>query len=432
MRTPASFGRATRWLLFALVITAGILNLVDRQIIAVLKPQMSAELGWTDDDYGSLAAWFQGAAAFAFLFTGWIADKIGVKWANPVGVAAWSIAALAHGWASSMVQFIACRVALGATEAMGTPTAIKTIAAIFPARLRSTGYGLANGAGSIGAILAPLAIPLIAAAYDWRATFVIAGVAGLVWAAVWLVVTRGMRFDVPPADNAVADEAEATAPVAETAQSEAEYGPILRNRRTWAIAIAKTLSDATWWLLLFWMPDFFNRQFGISGVDLGLPLAVAYGGAAIGSVIGGSAATALLARGYSVDRVRKGMLLVAALLVLPVPLALQMTTVWSAVAIMALTLAAHQAFSTNIFALIADVVPNQKVGRVTSFGAFCGNLGGMAIAKIAGLVLTAGLGYQPLFLFASVSYLLGFGVIATLMPRISSASPHGRAPVPHP
>lgn len=400
----------TRWLLFGLVVTAGILNLIDRQIISVLKPVIAQDLGWTDDDYGTLAAWFQGAAAFAFLFTGWIADRLGVKWANPIGVAAWSIAAIAHGWAHSMVQFILCRVSLGATEAMGTPTGIKTIATIFPPSLRSAGFGLGNAANSVGAVLAPLAIPAVALWWGWRGTFIAAGVIGLVWAALWLLATRRIDF-------AAREEA---APLSDEDQAPA-YGPILKDRRTWAIAIAKVLSDATWWLLLFWMPDFFNRQFGLSGVDLGPPLAVAYGGAAIGSLIGGIVPARLLSRGHGLNRVRKGTLLVSALLVLPVPLALQTDNYWFAVGILALTLAAHQGFSTNLFALIADVTPHAKVGRVTSFGAFCGNLGGMAIAKIAGLTLAAGLGYLPLFLFASLSYLLGIGWIQLLLPRLQRA-----------
>ncbi|HUD90490.1 MFS transporter [Sphingobium sp.] len=396
----------TRWLLFGLVVTAGILNLVDRQIISVLKPVIAKDLGWSDNDYGTLAAWFQGAAAFAFLFTGWIADRVGVKWANPLGVAAWSIAAIAHGWAHSMVQFILCRVSLGATEAMGTPTGIKTIATIFPPSLRSAGFGLGNAANSMGAVLAPLAIPVVALVWGWRGTFIAAGLIGLGWAGLWLLATRRIDFgSVQPAVAAPTDDAP-------------DYGPILKDRRTWAIAVAKILSDATWWLLLFWMPDFFNRQFGLSGVDLGPPLAVAYGGAAVGSLIGGLVPSQLLARGHDLNRVRKGVLLTSALLVLPVPLALQADDYWVAVCILALTLAAHQGFSTNLFALIADVTPQAKVGRVTSFGAFCGNLGGMAIAKIAGLTLAAGLGYLPLFLFASISYLLGIGWIQLLLPRL--------------
>jgi ACS family hexuronate transporter-like MFS transporter len=409
MMTVAEMSARLRTVLFVLVVTAGVLNLVDRQIISVLKPMIGAELHWTDNDYGTLAAWFQGAAAFAFLFTGWIADKLGVKWANPIGVAAWSIAALAHGWAYSMVQFILCRVTLGATEAMDTPVKIKTLGTIFTPSWRSTGIGIGNATGSIGAVLAPLAIPFIAAAYGWRGAFIAAGLVGLVWAALWLIVTRGIRFDVAAPTVAVVSTGEQSAP---------DYGPILRDRRTWAIAVAKIFSDSTWWLLLFWMPDFFHRQFGLSGVGLGPPLAIAYTGAAIGSLVGGGLSTRLLNRGFSVNIVRKTMLLGSAILVLPVPLALYADNYWLAVGIMALTLAAHQGFSTNLFALIADVTPHEKVGRVTAFGAFCGNLGGMAIAKIAGLVLMAGLGYMPLFLFASVSYLLGFLWIHLLLPTI--------------
>lgn len=402
-----------RWALFALVLTASILNLVDRQIIAVLKPEIAKDLGWTDNDYGTLAAWFQGSAAFAFLITGWIVDRVGVKWANPLGVVSWSLAAIAHGWATTMGQFIAVRAALGATEAMGTPSGIKTIATIFPPHLRSTGFGLSNAIGSIGAILTPLAIPLLAAAYGWRSAFVIAGVLGVLWAAGWFAAVRGLNFGAAPAVTA--------------AEGAPAYGPILRDRRTWAIALAKVLSDATWWLMLFWMPDFFHRQFGLDGTALGPPLAVAYTGAAIGSLTAGVLATRLLVAGAPLNRVRKGAMLIAGLMVLPIPLALQAEHLWSATLILAVALAGHQAFSTTLFATISDLTPRAKVGRVTAFGAFCGNLGGMAIAKIAGLVLSAGLGYLPLFLFASVSYLLALGWLHLLVPVIRRAESAGDA-----
>jgi ACS family hexuronate transporter-like MFS transporter len=398
---------ARRWALFALVLVAGLLNLVDRQIISVLKPTISADLGWTDNDYGTLAAWFQGSAAFAFLFTGWIVDRAGVKWANPLGVFSWSLAAVGHAWAATMGQFTFVRAALGATEAMGTPSGIKTIAAVFPPHLRSTGYGIYNAVGSIGGIVAPLLIPVLAAFYGWRAAFVIAGLVGIIWAAVWLLVVHGVKF---------ADGSRAESPATGTV-----YGPILRERRTWAIAFAKVLSDSTWWLMLFWMPDFFHRQFGLAGTQLGPPLAIAYTGAAIGAMIAGTLASRLLVRGHDLDRVRKGTMLVAGLVALPVPLALHAGELWAATLILALTMGGHQAFSTTLYAVIADVTPRAKVGRVTAFGAFCGNLGGMAIAKIAGIVLAAGLGYLPLFLFASVSYLLALGWIQLLLPRIRRA-----------
>jgi hypothetical protein len=159
---------------------------------------------------------------------------------------------------------------------------------------------------------------------------------------------------------------------------------MLKDRSTWGIAGAKVLSDATWWLLLFWMPDFMNRQYGLTGVELGGPLALAYTGAAVGSLVSGTMATRLLSTGMPVNHVRKGIMLVCGLMVLVLPLALLAPNPWIAAGILAVVLAAHQGFSTNLFALITDVTPTVKVGRVTSFAAFCGNIGGMGIVWTAG------------------------------------------------
>ncbi|HSI16810.1 MAG TPA: MFS transporter [Sphingomonas sp.] len=395
---------ARRNTLFVLAITATLLNLVDRQIISVLKPEISRDMGWSDNDYGSLAAWFQGSAAIAFLFTGLAVDRLGVKWANPIGVALWSLAAMAHAFARGFGSFVLCRVALGATEAMGTPAAIKTIAVIFPPSMRSFGYGITNTVGSLGAIIAPLLIPTIALLWGWRAAFVIGGGLGLVWAMVWLIAARGVHF---------AGDREGPGDVASV-----PTGSIFVERRTWAIAIAKFLSDATWWLMLFWMPDFFHRSFGLEGIALGTPLAIAYGCSAIGSLIAGTIASRLIRAGRSIERVRKGSLLVAALLATPLPFADTVHSYTLAVALIGLVMAGHQAFSVNLFALIADVSRPEKIGRVTSFGAFSGNVGGMVIAKVAGLTLAAGFGYWPLFLFAGFSYLLALGAIQLLLPRL--------------
>lgn len=406
---------ARRNTLFVLAITATLLNLVDRQIISVLKPEISRDMGWSDNDYGSLAAWFQGSAAVAFLFTGLAVDRLGVKWANPIGVALWSVAAMAHAFARGFGSFVLCRVALGATEAMGTPAAIKTIAVIFPPSMRSFGYGITNTIGSLGAIAAPLLIPTIALLWGWRAAFVIGGALGLVWAVAWLVAARGVHF----AGDREGPRQAISAPV----------GSIFVDKRTWAIAAAKFLSDATWWLMLFWMPDFFHRSFGLEGIALSAPLAIAYSCSAVGSLIAGSVASRLIRAGRSVERVRKGSLLVAALLATPLPFADTVHSYTLAVALIGLVMAGHQAFSVNLFALIADVSRPEKVGRVTSFGAFSGNVGGMVIAKVAGLTLAAGLGYWPLFLFAGFSYLLALGAIQLLLPRLPLEGIGATAPV---
>lgn len=407
-QTVNSLSDGTRWVLFALLAIAGILALVDRQIISVLKPNIAAEMNWTDDDYGSLGAWFQGATAVALLVVGRLVDKFGVKWANPISVVTWSIVAAIHGFAHSLFQFVLCRIGLGASEAAVTPIQIKTIATIFPVHMRSTGLGLSNGIASLGAISAPFIIPMLAAPYGWRGAFVIAGAIGLVWVVAWIAFTRNIKFD----DTAAAEMN------SEHASTAVPDSSILREKSAWAIAGAKALSDSTWWLLLFWMPDFLNKQFGIMGADLAPPLAIAYTGAAIGSVVSGGLATRFLQRGVSVNRVRKIAMLISGLMVLPLPLALQAQSPTMAALVLAVVLAAHQGFSTNLFGLITDVTEKPKIGRMTSFGVFSGNIGGMLILKIAGMVLAAGFGYLPLFMFAAVSYLLALGWIHLMIPRI--------------
>jgi MFS transporter, ACS family, hexuronate transporter len=419
-KEPTPLTPTLRWVLFAIMCLAGISNALDRQIIALLKTEMSAEIGWDDEDYGRLAAYFQFAAAAAFLVTGWLVDKLGVKWGNVVGVAAWSLAAAAHGWATAAWHFVACRIGLGATEAMGTPLVIKTVASVFPPNQRSLAIGLQTLIAAVGLISMPFLIPWMADLVGWRGAFIIAGLSGVFIIAAWLLATRGVRFD----DGAELQRID-------FADDDQPYGPILKERRTWAIAVAKALSDATWWLFLYWLPDFYRRQYGLSGTSLASAMAIAYFGSGFGAFFWGWVSTRLLQRGLSVDTVRKNIMLVSALIVAPVPLLLDVDSFLLVALWMALVLAGHQGFSLSLFSIITDVVPRGKVGRVTAFGAFAGNLGGAAIAWIAGAVLTAGLGYLPLFLFAASSYLLAYGWIRLLLPRIERVEgAGGRAPLP--
>ena len=400
---------ARRWVLLALLIGASILNYVDRQVIAVLKPLIETDMGWSDADYGKLASLFQLSAAVAYVGTGWIVDRLGVKWATPAGVFTWSLAAMAHGWAMTMGQFSAARIALGATESMGTPAAVKTIGALFSARLRSVAFGISNGSANLGAIVTPLALPLLAAAAGWRGSFILVGAAGLVWTLAWIVATRGVTFTQGPAVKVS---------VATTA---AGLKVMLSDRRTWGLAGAKALSDQVWWLLLFWAPDFFHRVFHLSVAELGGPLAVVYTLAALGSLVAGWIASRLLAQGLSINAVRKGMMLVCALLVTPVPLALYLHNPWAAAGLLGLTLAAHQGFSVSVFSTIADIIPKARVGTVTSFGSLCGNLAGMAIVFLAGEILSAGQGYAPLLVIAACSYLAALAWLQAWLPRLQAA-----------
>lgn len=416
MATVPDTGRATIlspvrvWLLFGLLCVAGIFNAMDRPIIAILKPDMSADFGWTDKDFGDLAFYTQMAAAFSFLFTGWLVDRLGVRKSMVVGVTAWSFAAMAHGWAMTMWHVITARVGLGATEAVQTPLTIKTVATLFEPNRRSLAFGIGTAIAGVGTIALPFFIPPLAAAYGWRGALIFGGVGGFITLALWLVIARGITFD-DAAEDETQDYNDAAQP----------YGPILTERRTWAIVIAKAISDSTWWFINFWLADFYRKQFGLSTTELAVPLAIAFAGSGAGALLAGWLSTRLLERGVSVNRVRKGMMLASALIVLPLPLVLELNSFWPVAIMMGLVMAGHQGFSLSIFSTITDVVPRSKVGRVTAFGAFCGNMGGAGIAKLTGIMLVAGTGFTPLFIFASVSYLIALLWLHLMLPVIRRA-----------
>lgn len=398
-----------RWALFITLCIAGVFNAMDRPIIAILKPDMMADFGWTDSDFGDLAAVTQFSAAFAFLFTGWLVDRLGVHRSMLAGASAWSVAAMAHGWAMTTWQVVAARVGLGVTEAVQTPLTIKTVATLFEPDRRSLAFGFATLLAGAGTIAMPFVIPALALAVGWRGALVAGGIGGFISLFAWIWLARGLGQ---------LREAHLPATHADTAGDPSRYGPILLNRKTWGIVVAKAISDMTWWFMNFWLADYYRKEFGLSTLELAVPLAIAFAGSGLGALLAGWVSTRLLEQGWSVNRVRKTVMLASALIVTPLPLVLELNSFWPVAVMMGVVMAGHQGFSLSIFSTITDVVPNAKVGRVTAFGAFMGNMGGVAISLITGRVLDAGLGFVPLLVFAAASYLIALAWFQWHLPVI--------------
>ncbi|KQM65501.1 MFS transporter [Sphingomonas sp. Leaf17] len=407
--TPA--GNRARWVIVALVFFAIMLNYVDRQILALLKPTLEAEFAWSDQDYANMLTAFQVSAAVAFLGTGWFIDRVGLRLGFALGVAVWSLAGMAHAFATTVGGFVASRIVLGAAESIGTPAAVKSAATYFTQKERSIALGIGNTAPNIGAIVTPLVIPALALAFGWKSAFLVAGGLGLVWVAVWFAV------------KAVPAQTDAVRPVP------VPWRSLLKKRETVAIAIAKVLSDQVWFFMLAWLPDLFHRMFGLQQGTVGLPVALAYVMAACGALTGGWLPTRMMARGWSVNRARKVALLIYALLILPVPLVMFVDSPWSAAMLLGLGLFAHQGFSTNVFGLATDIVPARAVGSTIGIAAFCGNMWSIVLIQLAAFSLAHGWGYGPLLAICSVSYLLALGIVQVLLPRIVPVEDDGSGAV---
>ena len=415
---PPVFVGRYRWVICALLFFATTINYMDRQILGILAPVLQKEIGWNEIDYGNIVVAFQAAYALGLLLAGMFMDRFGVRLGYALAIVVWSLAAMGHAAARSVVGFSVARFALGIGEAGNFPAAIKTVAEWFPKRERALATGIFNAGSNVGAIVAPLTVPFIALHWGWQWAFVIVGAIGFIWLLFWLPTYR--HPEVHPRLSPLELAHIRSDPLEDTAK--VPWSQLLRHRQTWAFAIGKFLTDPVWWFYLYWTPKFLDKQFHISISKIGLPLVVIYVVADFGSVGGGWLSGRLIKRGWSVNAGRKMAMLVCALCVVPVVFSAATTHVWVAVGLVSLAAAAHQGWSANLFTTASDMFPRRAVGSVVGIGGMAGAMGGIIFSSAAGHALEwTGGNYAPIFAVCGGAYLVALTVVHLLAPRLEPA-----------
>lgn len=425
-----------RWIICFLLFLAATINYIDRQVIGILKTTLQGEYGWSELDYADIVFSFQLAYAIGLVLAGRVMDKLGVKTGFSIAIVVWSLAAMAHAeaeiigvpvrallsafgltYAVSVAGFMAARFALGLGEAGNFPASIKSVAEWFPKRERALATGLFNSGTNVGALVTPLVVPWITLTWGWYWAFIATGSIGFLWLLLWWATydhpDRHPRVSPAELAHIQADPPDPPAHI--------PWRTLLRHKQTWAFAIGKFMTDPIWWLYLFWVPDFLNRNYGINLTTIGPPLVAIYLVADGGSIGGGWLSSALIKRGWSVNAGRKTAMLVCALAVVPMVFASGAKQMWVAVALVSLAAAAHQGWSANMFTMASDMFPRKAVGSVVGFGGMAGAFGGMLIAKLTGYILQATGSYLPVFFIAAFTYLTALAIVQVLVPRLEPA-----------
>jgi ACS family hexuronate transporter-like MFS transporter len=406
-----------RWGIVALLFTATVINYVDRQMIGVLKPTLSADLGWSETDFADVIFFFQFAYAIGYLGFGRIMDVIGARFGYAIAFVIWQIAHIAHGGAYSVTQFAMARFGLGLGESGNFPASIKAVTEWFPARERALAIGVFNAGANVGAIITPLVVPLITVAYGWRAAFIVTGAVSMLWLVAWLIMYR-RPSEHPKVTNEERawieqDPADPTKSI--------PWKRLIRVRETWAYALGKFFIDPIWWFFLFWLPGYLGERYDLDLLSFGPPLVAIYLLSDIGSVAGGWLSGRLINAGKSVNYARKLTMFICACAVLPVFFAQSIDNLWLAVLVIGIATAAHQAFSANLYTLPSDLFPRAAVGSVVGIGGTVGAVGGMLMAKYAGYVLDSIGSYVPLFAVAGSAYFLALLCVHLLSPKLARA-----------
>lgn len=406
-----------RWYICALLFFAATINYLDRQVIGILKPTLQEEFGWTEIDYSNIVFWFQAAYAAGLLVVGRVMDRMGTRKGFSFAVIFWSIAAAGHALARTVFGFSVARFALGIGEAGNFPASIKTVAEWFPKKERALATGIFNAGTNVGVLVAAAMVPWITINYGWKWAFIITGLIGFLWLVAWLAIYRR------PAEHPKITSEELAHIQSDPPDPDVKipWARLFPHRQTWAFAIGKFMTDPIWWVYLFWLPDLLKRNYGIDLKSVGLPLIIVYLIADIGSVGGGWLSSAMIKRGWTINRARKVTMLICALCVTPIVFAANASNVWVAVLLVGLAAAAHQGWSANIFTTASDMFPRQAVGSVVGIGGMAGAIGGMLISKVVGYVLEWTGSYLPVFIIAASAYLVALLIIHLLAPNLEEA-----------
>ena len=428
-----------RWTICSLLFFATTINYLDRAVISLLKPDLELQFHWSESDYADIVIAFQFSYALGMLIAGRFIDKAGTKIGYALSLVLWSLASIGHALVRSTLGFIIARSALGISEAGNFPAAIKTTAEWFPKKERAFATGIFNSGSNIGAILAPLTVPFIAAKWGWQWAFIITGSFGFIWLIFWFLL-----YDIPSKQKRLSkneydfihsdlDEIETLVPASGDITSVVEsekrvsWARLLRYNQTWTFILGKFLTDPVWWFYLFWLPAFLKAQYGIEGTGVALPVALVYTMSSFGSIGGGWLPMYLIRNNWPIFRARKVSMLIYAFLVVPVVFAqlLGSINMWLAVIIIGLAAAAHQAWSANIFTTVSDMFPKKTVASVTGMGGMAGALGGILIAFLAGKLFdhykalgNIETGYYIMFFICGSAYLLAWMLMNLLAPRL--------------
>ncbi|HEY6388112.1 MAG TPA: MFS transporter [Candidatus Acidoferrum sp.] len=406
-----------RWAICALLLLGTTKNYMDRQVLGVLKTTLQHDLGWTEIDYGNLVSAFQIAYAMGMLLMGRLIDRLGTRLGYALAMIFWSLASMGTAFANSLSGFAISRFALGFGEAAVFPASIKAVAEWFPKRERALATGIFNAGTNAGAILAALLVPWIVVHWGWRAAFISIGALGFIWLAFWLLIYR------KPSEHPKVSKGELQYICSDqpAPAGKISWARLIPLRQTWAFVVAKFLTDPVWWFYLFWVPGFLQTKHGLPLTGIGLPILVIYVISDVGSVGGGWLSSSLIKSGRSVNTARKTAMLICAVCVIPVVFAYRVENTWSAVLLIGLAAACHQAWSANLYTLSSDMFPVQAVGSVNGIGGMAGAIGGFIVAYVVGHKLQWTGSYKVPFLIAGSAYLVALAAIQVLAPRLAPA-----------
>jgi ACS family hexuronate transporter-like MFS transporter len=405
MPTPKQ-QRQFAWALAILFFAGSVLSFVDRSVLGVVMPQVRQDLALSNTEYGWAVNCFLIAYMVFYVLGGRLADLLGSRRTFILNILFWSVAGIAHAAARSLASLCVCRALLGAGEGGFFPTAMRGFSEWFPQENRAKAVGLLMCGISLGMLVTPPVVAWITLRYGWRAAFLLTGLLGFLFVPPWLWIHSRIRKAYGVPDPAPCRGEEAGGEDSE----DCSLVQILAKRKYWFFLLARAFPDTVTFFYLFWLPGYFQAVRHYAMATVGKLLWIPFFSADVGALAGAWFSSALIARGFGLDRSRRTALLLSALCPIVGAGAFLAPTHTLALALASLALFGHFAWSSNMQTVITEIMPRRHMATLYGLTGAAGTLLGALTQPLVGRAVDV-IGYGPPFAGTAVAYLLALTML---------------------
>jgi ACS family hexuronate transporter-like MFS transporter len=413
--SDAVFTRRALFLLIALLLGETTINFIDRQVLSVLAPTLRGEFHLSNSQYAVIINAFMATYAVAYAFAGYVLDRLGVGRGLTLSVTWWSAAGMLTALSRGPLSLGFFRGVLAVGEAGAWPAFAKATAAWVPAEARTLAIGVCNSGSSLGAMIAPPLVVGVTAIAGWRGAFIATGALGFLWVLAFQVFRR---------THPQMARAEAV-PIA--AADRVRWVELLRYRQTWAIFFCRFFADPLWFFFVFWIPEFLTRERGLNLAGIAAVAWIPFLVADLSNFSGGYLTLRLQRAGWSVNRTRKTLMVVATVLSPVGILAVFVHSLFWTIALISVAIYFWMFWSITIHSLPGDFFPPRAVASVYGIGGTGSTIGSVIATWAVGRTLDTTHSYAPVFIGLSllmpIALLAGTALMGRIAPVDSAAYP---------
>ena len=417
--TPANAeSRATprAWAICGLMLLATMLNYMDRQALAQQATEISADLKLSNHDYAQIESGFGLAFAVGGIVTGLLADRISPRWLYPGVLLGWSAVGFATGAVTSYHELYVCRVLLGFFESGQWPCALVTAQRLLSSRDRPLGNSILQSGASMGAIVTPILVTLLAARAPggWRLPFQVIGASGAFWVVAWLATVRASDLRLRTAGGSASlDLPSETTAVREPWTPPSWSGPAVFVRRLLALVVVVITINLCWQYFRAWMPKMLREQYAYTDNQVQSFSVAYYIAADVGCITVGLLVKWLAGRGYSVHGARLTTFIACALLTALSVLAAVLPASGMLLCVLLLIGFGSLGQFPTYYAFTQEL-STRRMGNVTGVLSFAFWLSYGCVSPPVGAWIDRTHSFSQVMLIAGLLPLIGFGAIFLL------------------